>query len=86
MKIVITAIKDELNGFMQPMFESNKEVSIRNFKNAIINSDYYKTNANDYSLYVIGEYDTDNGEIKSHVEKLCNANSFLIADEVKTSS
>lgn len=62
MKYPIYAVKDRLVGFMQPMVEMNDDSAIRNFNYGLEKSGVKNS---DYSLYRIGEYDTDSGIISS---------------------
>ena len=61
----IYAIKDELTGrFMQPFFlkgKTHKEEAERLFKSQGSNITLWKDNANDYSLYQIGNFDEETG-------------------------
>lgn len=66
MKYNIYAIRDIKTGYLQPTVDMNDDSAIRNFEHAISNtSSLFYTHASDYSLYVIGEYDTETGVINS---------------------
>lgn len=57
----VYSVYDELTGFMGPVVDSNDDVAKRNFSYMIRNSKEYAMNANDYSLYFIGEFDEKKG-------------------------
>lgn len=68
MKMPVFSIKDTLVGFGSPFTAVNKDVAIRGFNNSIIRSlkagDVYDTdNPDDLSLYLVGEFDCDTGDI-----------------------
>lgn len=74
MKVLIFAIKDELVGFMNPTFEQTEQVALRNFSFAINKADsLLYTNAKDYSLWLLGEYDTEKGIIAKEHKKIADA-------------
>lgn len=63
MKIGVYSMKDRLNGFMNLFPEQNDDVAKRGFLFALKqNKDsLFACNPDDYSLYKIGEFDTDSG-------------------------
>lgn len=66
----IYSVRDTKMGFAQPLLDSNDDTAKRNFaaqcQNANVNPTlfYYPE---DYSLYKIGEYDTENGKINPFI-------------------
>lgn len=74
MKFGIYAIRDAFTGFLTPTFDLNDQVAKRNFAYAIKqkNSLLY-SNAQDYDLYKIGEFDQDSGVISplDHHQLIC---------------
>lgn len=58
-------IRDVKTGFMQPVMEANDQAAIRNFYHAVQNSDgILYTFASDFSLFRIGEFDSESGNIE----------------------
>lgn len=57
----VYSVYDELTGFMGPVVDSNDDVAKRNFSYMIANSQEYTTNAKDYALYFVGEFDEMKG-------------------------
>lgn len=71
MKISVYSIRDEKVGFLNPTFEQNDEVAMRNFVHAVQNSDtILKSHKSDFKLYKIGVFDTNTGDIQSIVPDL----------------
>lgn len=64
MKFQLYAIKDAKTGFMSVTTEQNKQAAIRNFYHACKNSEsLLHTFPNDFSLFCLGDYETDTGVI-----------------------
>ena len=68
MKMPVLSVKDCLVGFGSPFTSVNKDVAIRGFNNSIIQSlkdgdSNYPCNPEDLSLYLVGEFDCDTGDI-----------------------
>lgn len=64
MKFNIYAVKDELTQkFLQPTFGENEDAVIRIFKTQINTLPIWKDNPTDFSLYQIGEFVEETGEI-----------------------
>lgn len=62
----IYAIKDSLNGFMSPIVDSNDPSAVRNFAHAMSdNKSVFYTHPSDFTLYKLGEYDSESGFIES---------------------
>lgn len=76
MKYNIYSMKDDLNGFMNFFPEISDIVAVRGFNHALACADpnsLFYTNPADYSLYVLGTFDTDSGTIEVY-----SAPRFLI--------
>lgn len=64
MKYPIFSIRDRRTGFMTPTLDQNISSAVRNFEHACMNTDSLMySHADDYSLYQIGEFDTETGVI-----------------------
>lgn len=82
MKYIITSVKDELRGFTTFELNDNVEIAKRNFKQLVQNNELIKDNANDFSLWTLGEYDKETGVITSNeTTKISSALDFIL--EVK---
>lgn len=57
------SIKDELVGFNDPILMVNDDVAVRTFTASVNQIDELKNNAKDYSLYVVGSFDSASGSI-----------------------
>lgn len=63
MKYGVYCIRDLKSGWLSPTVDINDQVAIRNFAYAVQHNDLFSAFANDYSLYKIGDFDTDSGDI-----------------------
>lgn len=64
MKLNIYVIKDKRSCFMTPTFDYNDAAAVRNFEHACRNVDsLFNSHPADFSMYRIGEYDTESGVI-----------------------
>lgn len=83
MKLKAFVIKDAINGFTTPDFKISEQVALRDFA-YVVNQEKgllaYKPE--DYSLYCIGEYDTDKGQFKPMDKKLIVEAVSVISKEV----
>ena len=80
MKYGVYAIKDVKTGFLQPTVEMNDKVAIRNFAFAVhrTKDSLFYTFPEDYSLFRIGYYETDTGELeRCDLEVLAPATYFI---------
>lgn len=60
----IYAIRDLKTGFMSLTLDQNDPSAMRNFKHACMNTQsLFFTHPEDYALYCLGEFDTDEGQI-----------------------
>lgn len=64
----VYAVRDVKMGFAQPLLDNNDETAIRNFssqcKSAQMNPTLFYA-PEDFSLYKIGEYDTDTAKLSA---------------------
>lgn len=78
MIISLYSINDALNGFMSPTLQNNDAAAMRSF--AEVFKDVYSPA--DYSLFKIGSFDTDTGEIIPDVPTIvCRATDFVKGDK-----
>lgn len=64
MKYGIYAIRDVHTGFLSPAADLNDQTAIRNFEHAVSQSQSLMfSHPEHYSLYKIGEFDSDTGEL-----------------------
>lgn len=82
-KFGVYSIRDAYTGFLTPTFEITDAVAKRNFAFAIQKKDnLLYTNAKDYDLVRIGEFDSDTGElIPTLPDIVCSATSIKEALE-----
>lgn len=60
----IYSIRDIKTGYLQPTIDMNDDSAIRNFEHAVNNTEsLFFTHSSDYSLYKLGMFDTETGEI-----------------------
>lgn len=60
----IYSIKDAKTGYLPPTFDINDLSAMRNFEHACQNPDsLFFTHPQDYTLYCIGSFDTDSGNL-----------------------
>lgn len=86
MKIELYAIKDELaNTMLQPMEFKTENEAKRTFKILINdkNNSLMYSCPGDYSLWKIGEFEKDTGEIFPILEKIENGRTVWKGDETK---
>lgn len=64
MKFGIYCIRDNVNGFMSPVVDSNDPSAVRNFAHAMADhGSIFYTHPSDFSLYQLGEFDSESGSI-----------------------
>lgn len=64
MKFSIYAIRDIYTGFMSPTCDANDSAAVRNFQHAVMQPhSLMHSHPQDYSLYKVGEFETDTGEV-----------------------
>lgn len=60
------SIRDVHSGFSTPTFEYNDAIAIRQFQNAVqTTTGVLKSHKSDFSLYYVGEFDTDTSKLSS---------------------
>lgn len=71
-------VKDELsNHFFNPTPFQSKEEAERQFKTNVNNIELWKSNPSDFSLFKVGEYNEETGEITPVMEKIGSGHSYL---------
>lgn len=83
MKFFIYSIYDAYTGYMQPTFEINDQVAVRNFAHAVrMEKSILSSHPECFRLDRIGVYDSDTGRILSsdNIEPLVTASSILTSD------
>lgn len=71
-------VKDELAGtFLAPTLMNNEELAKRQFKTQINTIELWKQNSSDFSLYRLGTFNDETGEIKYNPEKIVGGRSVL---------
>lgn len=74
----IYAVKDELaGGFLNPRLFRTRGEAERDFREAVNSIDLWKNNASDFSLYELGAYDENTGEIVQDIQKIGSGHSYL---------
>lgn len=68
MKEFLYEIKDDLSGFAAPMEFINDDIADRWFRGHVTNNDYLKNNSKDFSLWRVGECDTETGTLIGYPE------------------
>ena len=70
------AVKDELsNTFLAPVLMNSEAEAQRQFKTQINTIPIWKENSEDFSLYELGEFNDETGELIGHIEKLTGGRS-----------
>lgn len=85
MKLKIYSIRDEKSGFGAPSYDVSHQVAMRNFAHALVTTrGIMATNPQDFSLWCLGEFDTEKGLIDSkgvaYPEKVCAGTDLFIED------
>ena len=75
MKYFIYTIKDELNGYLNITLDQNDATAQRNFTYAIQNDKQMYNTKKDFSLWCIGEYDTEKGIVDTKKRKILDGTS-----------
>lgn len=71
MKLPVYSIRDVHTGFMTPTVDQNDASAMRNFRHAVMQtSSLMNSHPKDYSLYRIGDFETDSGEFTSMLPEL----------------
>lgn len=63
MILKLYALKDELNGFTSPIPFTNEEMAKRYLKDQYSSNPTVKNTPQDFSIWRVGEYETENGEL-----------------------
>lgn len=70
MKMPMYGIKDRLTGFTSPIPLSNDEVALRWFKELTQTDTSIKVSPDDFTLYFLGEFDTEKGTLTADVREV----------------
>lgn len=71
MIIEMYAMKDELNGYTSPIPFMSEELAKRYLKDQVLSNPTVKNTPKDFSMWMIGAYDTETGMFKQeHENKL----------------
>ena len=75
MKLKIYSIKDTKIGYMQPFYQNNEAVAVRNLSNAVNSPQLNNINQNleDMELWQLGAFDDQTGEITSEIKFVIKA-------------
>lgn len=82
----VYSVHDVNVGFGYPLIQDNDAVAMRSFENGCYDkSSIWYTHSSDFSLWCIGSFDTDSGELISEIpRKVCTASDIIIhVDNVK---
>lgn len=72
------SVKDELTShFLAPVMMLNEDEAKRQFKSQVNNIQLWKDNPSDFSLYKLGSFDEESGEILYKPEKIIGGRSVL---------
>lgn len=77
MKIGIYCIKDNVAGFLQPTFDLSEPAALRNFSYAVSQPSQMNFKPEDFSLWSLGDFDTETGVISP-----CDPRLIVHATEV----
>lgn len=86
--MVIISVRDNCAGRYSPLaLEQNIQTAKRGFRNAIINDQnnpesLYFTNPGDFDLYLLGEFDFDNGIVDA-IEPECIYKGSTVMNEIQ---
>lgn len=89
MKLGIYSMRDRLTGFLQPTFDLNDAVALRNFEAAILQvrpGNLLHTNPEDYALYKLGDFDSDSGVLTPMSPLQIATGSAVILKSIKEDS
>lgn len=80
----VYCIKDAKVGWLQPTFETNDDVAMRNFAHAVMSTGtVLTTHKQDFDLFKIGTFDTDSGLINSCIPQfIIGGDSIVVPDAV----
>ncbi len=75
MKLGIYSVKDTKIGYMQPFYQNNEAVAVRNLSNAVNSPQLNNINQNieDMELWQLGTFDDQTGEITSEIKFVIKA-------------
>lgn len=77
------AMRDVKTGFMSPVIEANDEAAVRNFTHTVRQSEgILYTFSQDFSLYRLGDFDSDTGRIAPLIPIVQVADGAAVVKEV----
>lgn len=77
----VYAMRDSLQGFLQPTFDLNDNLAKRNFSFALTRKDtLLYARKQDFDLFKIGSYNSDTGEIISIIPEMILQGASVDAD------
>ena len=82
MEFNMYSVMDQMTGkFMNPMFVEKDDhsdvMAIRQFKSNMNSIKLWKDNANDFDLYLVGEFDDEAGAKATPITKICSGRSLI---------
>lgn len=76
------AMKDELNGFVPPIPFPNDEIAKRYLKDNVESNPTVKNTPEDFSIWYLGEFDTELGRMIPNENKLIERAGNYVRNEV----
>lgn len=77
------AMKDELNGFVPPIPFPNDDIAKRYLKDNLESNPTVKNTPEDFSMWYLGEYDTELGRmIPNEIKMIERANNYVRTGDV----
>lgn len=74
MRVVLVSVRDAMVGFSAPQQEVSSGSAIRSFLDAVeASGSFMGKHTADFSLWKIGEFDMETGDVYPCMEKLCAA-------------
>lgn len=85
MKTILVAIHDKTNEDFGPVYMAkNPAAAVRDFSEACQKNEKWKNYPQDFSICILGEYETDTGKIKPSQEiKILATAEMFVEKEVK---
>lgn len=78
MNFKVYAVKDELSEqFLTPIFVEKEEQAKRSFTWQINNTPIWDDNASDFSLYRLGYFNSETGDLTPSLEKVVSGHTVL---------
>lgn len=78
---IVAVFDGAIQGYGTPFFIQSDNAAVRSFKNEVNNSGSpFASNPDDYELYVVGAFDTEDGSISSNGPMLLARGKDLVTD------